>query len=59
MLKRIEKTYLFLKKKLVSVPEIGIILGTGLGKLEEEIKISYVINYSDIPNFPLTIFLKN
>jgi purine-nucleoside phosphorylase len=31
---------------------IGIILGTGLGALVEDIKVSYSIPYSEIPNFP-------
>ncbi len=36
------------------VPEFGIILGTGLGKLVEEIDISYSLMYSNIPNFPIS-----
>lgn len=32
-------------------PQIGIILGSGLGKLGEEIKASLIIPYKDIPNF--------
>lgn len=35
-------------------PECGIILGTGLGSLVEDINIEYVIPYSDIPNFPVS-----
>ena len=35
-------------------PEIGIILGTGLGGLVKEIKIEYTIAYENIPNFPLS-----
>ncbi len=33
---------------------VGIILGTGLGGLVKEIKISHEINYSDLPHFPLS-----
>lgn len=33
-------------------PQYGIILGTGLGKLAEEINIECEIPYSDIPHFP-------
>jgi purine-nucleoside phosphorylase len=33
---------------------IGIILGTGLGGLVKEIKISHEIKYSDLPHFPLS-----
>ena len=32
-------------------PEIGIILGSGLGKLGEQIKASLIIPYTEIPNF--------
>jgi len=35
-------------------PEIAIILGTGLGKLAEDIKEKEIIPYSDIPNFPVS-----
>jgi purine-nucleoside phosphorylase len=35
-------------------PEIGIILGTGLGGLVKEIKIEYTIAYENVPNFPLS-----
>lgn len=35
-------------------PEIGIILGTGLGGLVKEISVSFVIPYQDIPNFPVS-----
>ncbi len=32
-------------------PEIGIILGSGLGGLVDEIRISHALAYGDIPNF--------
>ena len=35
-------------------PQIGIILGTGLGALAKEIKNAKEIHYKDIPNFPLS-----
>lgn len=35
-------------------PEVGIILGTGLGGLVKEIQIEYSISYEQIPNFPLS-----
>ncbi len=44
----------FLIKKGFISPEIGIILGTGLGQLVTDIKIEAEINYSDIPNFPIS-----
>jgi purine-nucleoside phosphorylase len=35
-------------------PEFGIILGTGLGKLVDEIEIAYQLMYSNVPNFPIS-----
>ncbi len=35
------------------VPEIGIILGTGLGSLVDDIEVEHEIAYADIPNFPV------
>jgi purine-nucleoside phosphorylase len=34
-------------------PEIGIVLGSGLGKLAEEIEDAVVAHYHNIPSFPL------
>ena len=35
-------------------PDVGIVLGTGLGRLAAEIDASAVIDYGDIPGFPLS-----
>jgi purine-nucleoside phosphorylase len=35
-------------------PQIGIILGTGLGSLAEGIKVEHKIDYQDIPHFPVS-----
>jgi len=54
MLKNIRESVEFIRKKTDFVPEIGIILGTGLGKLVNEIDIEFTLNYNVIPNFPLS-----
>ena len=54
MLKAIEEASEFLQNKTKEKPEIGIILGTGLGKIANEIKIKYSIAYEEIPNFPIS-----
>lgn len=54
MLKKITDTADFIQEKFNYKPELGIILGTGLGGLTEEINIEYEIEYKDIPNFPVS-----
>jgi purine-nucleoside phosphorylase len=52
MNKLIQETTDYLIDKGFDKPEIGIILGTGLGKLTDEIEIEHVVSYNHIPNFP-------
>ena len=54
MLEKIQETAAFIKAKMHTQPETAIILGTGLGSLVQEITDAYEINYSDIPNFPVS-----
>ncbi len=57
MVKSIEKiteSAEYIKNKLDLKPEIGIILGSGLGALAEEIEIKTELSYSEIPNFPVS-----
>jgi len=51
---RINETIQFLREKGIDAPKVGIILGTGLGKLIKEIDIEVSIEYEDIPNFPVS-----
>jgi len=44
----------FINQKSKIKPKIAIILGTGLGKLAEDIKEKEIIPYSEIPNFPVS-----
>jgi purine-nucleoside phosphorylase len=54
MLKKIKETVEYLETKILNNPEIGIILGTGLGGLVNEINIHHTIPYEFIPNFPVS-----
>ena len=54
MLKQINQTVSFLKDKGINNPDAGIILGTGLGGLVAEIRNKIEIEYSKIPNFPVS-----
>ncbi len=48
---RIKSAAEFVKKKINTTPEIGIILGSGLGKIAEKIENKKEIPYGEIPNF--------
>lgn len=55
MLEKILETVDFIKSKTNSFePEVGIVLGSGLGGLVNVIDIQYSIPYTDIPNFPVS-----
>ena len=54
MLQKINETVAYIKSKTTFEPSIGIILGTGLGNLANEIKVHSVIPYAEIPNFPVS-----
>ncbi len=54
MLKKIKATSTFIQKATGFKAEVGIILGTGLGGLVNEIEIIQTLKYSDIPNFPVS-----
>ena len=50
---QLQETIRFLKSEGIKNPEIGIVLGTGLGKLVNEISIEKEVAYAHIPNFPI------
>jgi len=51
---KIKETVEFLQARISLKPDIGIILGTGLGGLVNEIEILHTIPYTTIPNFPVS-----
>ena len=51
---RIDESVAFLRTKTSQQPSIGIILGTGLGGLAKEIKQEVVVDYENIPHFPVS-----
>jgi len=53
-LKAIEEARDFLAPKIGPAPEVGIILGTGLGTVASAMKGTVSLPYTDIPNFPVT-----
>lgn len=54
MIDKIQQAVSFLKNRGIDAPETGIILGTGLGQMVNEIKVECIISYEDIPHFPVS-----
>ncbi|MFD2598181.1 purine-nucleoside phosphorylase [Sphingobacterium corticis] len=49
------ETLTYIRRKIGDFePEFGIVLGTGLGKLVNEITIAHQLMYANIPNFPIS-----
>ncbi len=51
---QLQETLDFLRKQTDFVPEMGLILGTGLGDLATHIETELAIPYSEIPHFPVS-----
>lgn len=53
-LEQINETAHFLQSKGILSPEIGVVLGTGLGKFLDFLTVEVTVDYSEIPNFPIS-----
>ncbi|MBU5213717.1 MULTISPECIES: purine-nucleoside phosphorylase [Heyndrickxia] len=51
---QIEQAVTYLQGKYTKTPRIGLILGSGLGVLADEIEDAVKIRYEDIPEFPIS-----
>ncbi|KAA3622535.1 MAG: purine-nucleoside phosphorylase, partial [Bacteroidetes bacterium] len=51
---KIQEALSFIKTQTSFQPQFGIILGTGLGDLADEIEEVISIDYADIPHFPVS-----
>lgn len=54
IVKKIDETTAYIKARIERVPEIAIILGSGLGPLAELVENPIVMPYSEIPNFEVS-----
>jgi purine-nucleoside phosphorylase len=55
MLENIQNTARYIKSRIGDFePEVGIILGTGLGGLVKEIEVEKQLMYGNIPDFPIS-----
>ena len=54
ILNKIKDTTSFIKMQGVNNPELGIVLGTGLGDMVKHINVELSIDYEKIPDFPVS-----
>lgn len=54
MWEKVQETVAFIQQKIQNKPTIGIILGSGLGNLVDDMEVEISIPYSDIVNFPVS-----
>lgn len=50
----LEKQLEYIKSKTDFTPEIALVLGSGLGDFVDEVDIKSVIDYSELPDFPVS-----
>jgi len=50
----VEQAASVVRRAFIAPPEVAIVLGTGLGRLAAEIENQVVVEYADIPGFPLS-----
>jgi len=53
-LEAVERAAAVVRERFAERPQVAIILGTGLGRLGEEIETTAIIEYASIPGFPLS-----
>lgn len=54
MFASISETLEFIRRKTPLVPRLGIVLGTGMGNLAEEVEVELIIAYAQLPHFPVS-----
>lgn len=51
-LESIERSVNYIRQRVTRVPTVGVICGSGLGRLVDNLQQRIVIKYEEIPNFP-------
>ncbi|HTD92925.1 MAG TPA: purine-nucleoside phosphorylase [Chitinophagaceae bacterium] len=54
LLRQLGETVKFLQSQYATAPEVGIVLGSGLGNFTKAIQIEKEVPYSSIPHFPVS-----
>jgi len=50
----LKKAYAYIESMIPGKPEVGMVLGSGLGELANQLTDTVVIDYKDIPGFPVS-----
>lgn len=53
-MKQLKETVKYLQKQYSIAPQVGVVLGSGLGNFTEEIEVEKEVSYEDIPHFPVS-----
>ncbi len=51
---QLQETYRYIREIITEKPDVGIVLGTGLGGLAQHIEAVHELSYADIPHFPVS-----
>lgn len=54
LLAKIQEAVSLIQSKTTHQPKVGLILGSGLGDLANEIEQAEVVSYGDVPHFPIS-----
>jgi purine-nucleoside phosphorylase len=54
ILQKMEEAKTYIQSKHKAAPRIGLVLGSGLGVLGDEVENPTIVPYSEIPNFPVS-----
>jgi len=54
MLTAIKEAVSYIRERIPESPDTAIILGSGLGKIVDQLKVEHVVDYESIPHFPVS-----
>ncbi|MBZ4187553.1 purine-nucleoside phosphorylase [Niabella beijingensis] len=54
VVEQVQETVAFLRSRYPETPEVGIVLGSGLGNFAAHIRVEAEVPYSEIPHFPVS-----
>ncbi|ULQ57168.1 purine-nucleoside phosphorylase [Flavihumibacter rivuli] len=54
LMTRLQETTAYIQSRYAGRPEVGIVLGSGLGNLVADMKVELEIPYAEIPHFPVS-----